>query len=95
VNNDVGPTSYRNIAYFEARNGKRPCLYMDVTNIDTTTHTHIRFSLLGLTTSFGVSIDNVQEQWSKFLKSEVVGSLPLVAGLPLQNQLHIESFEKE
>jgi chitinase len=80
VNTDVGPTSYRNIAYFEAWNGKRPCLYMDGTDINTTTHTHTHFSFLDLTTSYGVSTANVQEQWSKSLKMSGVHRVAAFGG---------------
>ncbi|KAL1954115.1 hypothetical protein VTO42DRAFT_1739 [Malbranchea cinnamomea] len=66
VNNDKGPDSVRHIAYFEAFNGDRKCLYMDVTEVDTSYYTHIHFAFVDITPEWGVSLGNLEEQFRKF-----------------------------
>ncbi|KAK2760814.1 hypothetical protein FQN54_002052 [Arachnomyces sp. PD_36] len=80
VNNDEGPETFRSIAYFEAFNGDRSCLYMDVTDIDTSQHTHLHFSFIDLTSSFGVSTKSVQAQFDKLLKIEGISRIAVFGG---------------
>ncbi|KAF2261554.1 glycoside hydrolase [Lojkania enalia] len=68
TNNDKPPTEFRKIAYFEAWNHKRPCLHMDVTDIDTKKFTHVHFAFPNITPDFNVDVSNVKEQFDK-LKS--------------------------
>jgi chitinase len=68
VNNGESPAEFRSIAYFEAWNGERPCLYMNVEDINKNSYTHIHFSFIDLTTSYGVSTANVQVEFDKFVK---------------------------
>lgn len=68
TNNDKGPAEFRKIAYFEAWNRKRPCLHMDVTDIDKTKFTHIHFAFPDITRDFNVNITSYKDQFDK-LKS--------------------------
>ncbi|PGH10677.1 hypothetical protein AJ80_07433 [Polytolypa hystricis UAMH7299] len=63
VNNDVPPASFSRIAYFEAWNQNRPCLHMDVNDIDTNLFTHIHFAFGDITPDFHVDVSPVQEQF--------------------------------
>ncbi|KAF1828295.1 glycoside hydrolase, partial [Decorospora gaudefroyi] len=86
VNNGVGPKSYRNIAYFEAWNGDRPCLYMDVTDVDKSHYSHIHFSFLDLTETFGVSTANVQDQYDKLLDMDGINRVAAFGGWAASTQ---------
>ncbi|KAK0661204.1 hypothetical protein QBC41DRAFT_368572 [Cercophora samala] len=61
------PASQLRIAYFEAWNGNRPCLRMNVDQIDTSKYTHIHFAFAELTPSFEVVISHVQGEWDRFM----------------------------
>ncbi|RAH64784.1 glycoside hydrolase family 18 protein [Aspergillus aculeatinus CBS 121060] len=50
------PATYRSIAYYEGYNLQRPCLYQDVSQIDTSVYTHIYFSFGVLSSSYVVQI---------------------------------------
>ncbi|KAK2782279.1 hypothetical protein FQN53_000095 [Emmonsiellopsis sp. PD_33] len=67
VNNDDPPANFRRVGYFEAWNSNRPCLHMDVTEIDTTELTHIHFAFATVTEDFKVTAADVQEQFDKFV----------------------------
>ncbi|KAK2612379.1 hypothetical protein QQS21_001643 [Conoideocrella luteorostrata] len=60
------PASKINVAYFEAWNHNRPCLRMDVTDIDTSKYSHIHFAFGEITRDFKVDISKVQEQFDLF-----------------------------
>lgn len=60
------PDKKMKVAYFEAWNGNRPCLHMDVTDIDTSAYTHIHFAFAEVTRDFKVDISKVQKQFDKF-----------------------------
>ncbi|KXJ87189.1 glycoside hydrolase superfamily, partial [Microdochium bolleyi] len=68
TNNKTPPESFLRVGYFEAWNGNRPCLNMDVTEIgDPITHIHFAFG--HISNDFVPSLDpEVTEQWVKFLK---------------------------
>ena len=67
-NNDSPPDTFRRVGYFEAWNHNRPCLHMDVTQIDTTELTHIHFAFATITEDFKVTVADVQEQFDKFVE---------------------------
>ncbi|RAK80256.1 glycoside hydrolase [Aspergillus fijiensis CBS 313.89] len=50
------PTTYRSIAYYKGYNVQRPCLYQNVSQIDTSIYTHIYFSFGALSSSYIVQI---------------------------------------
>lgn len=50
------PTTYRSIAYYKGYNLQRPCLYQNVSQIDTSVYTHIYFSFGALSSSYIVQI---------------------------------------
>lgn len=54
------------VAYFEAWNLDRPCLTMDVTQIDTSQYTHIHFAFANITSSFAIDISGAQDQFDGF-----------------------------
>ncbi|KAH6874030.1 glycoside hydrolase superfamily, partial [Thelonectria olida] len=67
VNNDEPPAQYRKIGYFEGWNYKRPCLNMDVLDIDNS-YSHIHFAFGEISSDLKVVIkDENQEQWNLFL----------------------------
>ncbi|KAJ7505174.1 glycoside hydrolase superfamily [Mycena galericulata] len=57
------PPDFLHVAYFEAFNIERPCLNMDIMQLDTTQYTHVHFAFLGLTSTF-----DYQDQFNKFVK---------------------------
>ncbi|KAK4118597.1 glycoside hydrolase family 18 protein [Parathielavia appendiculata] len=63
TNNAVPPASFARVAYFEAWNGNRPCLHMDVTDIDTAKFTHIHFAFGDITPDFQIDVSKVQAQF--------------------------------
>ncbi|KAJ5442294.1 Peptidoglycan-binding Lysin subgroup [Penicillium cf. griseofulvum] len=65
VNNDDPPASWAHVAYYEAFNKDRPCLHMDVTDIDTTKFTHIHFAFANITEDFQVDVSDSKEQFDK------------------------------
>ena len=65
VNNDEPPASWSHVAYYEAFNKDRPCLHMDVTDIDTTKFTHIHFAFANITDDFQVDVSDVEEQFER------------------------------
>ncbi|KAH7018572.1 glycoside hydrolase superfamily, partial [Microdochium trichocladiopsis] len=67
TNNDTPPENFIRVGYFEAWNGDRPCLNMDVTEVkDPITHIHFAFG--HISNDFVPSTDaTVTEQWVKFL----------------------------
>ncbi|RAL13110.1 glycoside hydrolase family 18 protein [Aspergillus homomorphus CBS 101889] len=50
------PATYRSIGYYEGFNLQRPCLYQDVSQIDTSAYTHNYFSFGVLSSSYMVQI---------------------------------------
>ncbi|KAJ5947147.1 Glycoside hydrolase superfamily [Penicillium verhagenii] len=52
------PATYRQIGFFEGYNLQRPCLTMDISQIDLTAYTHIYFSFGVLDSSYEVQIPN-------------------------------------
>ncbi|KAJ3495624.1 hypothetical protein NLG97_g3256 [Lecanicillium saksenae] len=60
------PAKKMKVAYFEAWNSNRPCLHMDVTDIDTSMYTHIHFAFAEVTRDYNVDISKVQKQFDKF-----------------------------
>jgi GH18 family chitinase len=65
TNNDKGPVEFRKIGYFEAWNHDRPCLHMDVTDIDKEKYNRIHFAFPEITKDFNVDISKVKGQFDK------------------------------
>ena len=63
TNNAVPPASFARVAYFESWNAKRPCLNMDVTDIDTTKFTHIHFAFGNITSDYRIDVSGAQAQF--------------------------------
>ncbi|EXM30032.1 hypothetical protein FOTG_05063 [Fusarium oxysporum f. sp. vasinfectum 25433] len=69
VNNKSPPSSFMSVGYFEAWNQDRPCLWMDVSELEKRTElTHVHFSFARLTESFEVDVSHVSYQFNKFKK---------------------------
>ncbi|KAJ3573148.1 hypothetical protein NPX13_g4807 [Xylaria arbuscula] len=60
------PDQTLRVGYFEAWNLNRPCLTMDVTQIDTTKYTHIHFAFANITSTFTIDISGSQDQFDSF-----------------------------
>lgn len=60
------PASTIRVAYFSAWNHNRPCLWMNVDQIDTSRYTHIHFAFADLTPDFRVDVSKVQDQFDRF-----------------------------
>lgn len=86
VNNDQAPDEVRHIAYFEAYNGDRPCLYMNVEDVDRSYYTHLHFSFVDLTTSFDVSTANVKAQWDRLLELDGIKRIAAFGGWAASTQ---------
>jgi chitinase len=66
TNNAKGPASFAHVAYFGAWNQDRPCLHMDVTDIDVKKYTHINFALPNATAgAFEIDVGTLQIQFEK------------------------------
>ncbi|KAH8881787.1 glycoside hydrolase [Thozetella sp. PMI_491] len=65
TNNDAGPASEIKLAYFEAWNMDRPCLNMDVSQVEG--YTHIHFAFGNITHDFQVDVSGVQDQFNDFV----------------------------
>ncbi|RKK87458.1 hypothetical protein BFJ68_g3196 [Fusarium oxysporum] len=69
VNNKSPPSSFMSVGYFEAWNQDRPCLWMDVSELEKRSElTHVHFSFARLTDSFEVDVSHVSYQFNKFKK---------------------------
>jgi chitinase len=69
TNNAKGPASFAHVAYFEAWNQDRPCLHMDVTDIDTKKYTHIHFAFPNVTAGdFKIDVGTLKDQFDKMKK---------------------------
>ncbi|CAN9331814.1 unnamed protein product [Alternaria alternata] len=69
TNNAKGPASFAHVAYFEAWNQDRPCLHMDVTDIDTKKYTHIHFAFSNVTAGdFKIDVGTLKDQFDKLKK---------------------------
>ncbi|KAJ4318853.1 hypothetical protein N0V84_006667 [Fusarium piperis] len=69
VNNKSPPSSFMRVGYFEAWNEERPCLRMDVSELESMTDlTHVHFSFAKLTEDFEVDVSEVSFQFNKFKK---------------------------
>ncbi|KAL7946919.1 class V chitinase Chi100 [Trichoderma barbatum] len=56
------PTEIYSIAYFEAFDWQRPCLHMAVSDIDSSTYSHIHFSFITLNKDFSINVTGVADQ---------------------------------
>lgn len=60
------PAKTMRVAYFEAWNGNRKCLNMDVDQIDTSKYTHIHFAFANVTSTYGIDVSGAQSQFNLF-----------------------------
>ncbi|OBT85922.1 hypothetical protein VE02_04509 [Pseudogymnoascus sp. 03VT05] len=67
VNNGSPPSTFINLAYFEAFGVDRSCLQMDVTDVSGD-YTHVHFAFATITEDFNVDTSKVQAQFDKFIK---------------------------
>ena len=77
VNNGEGPVTWMSIAYFEGFNGDRPCLRMDVSQVDKTKYNTIHFAFATLTSDFKVDISKVHDQFLRF--TQLTGILKILS----------------
>lgn len=61
--NKGAPDSIMRVAYFEAWNYNRDCLFMDVSAINTTIYTHIHFAFANITEDYEVDVAAVDLQF--------------------------------
>ncbi|KAJ7664540.1 glycoside hydrolase superfamily [Mycena polygramma] len=61
------PAQFLSVAYFEAFNNQRPCLNMDVRQIDTTKYSHIHFAFIEITSAFAVDTSQFQDSFNNFV----------------------------
>ncbi|KAL4799550.1 glycoside hydrolase superfamily [Aspergillus venezuelensis] len=66
VNDYEPPENFIQVAYFEAWNGNRPCLHMDVTNVRRP-YTHIHFAFGDISEDFVPCDNGIEEQFAKFV----------------------------
>ncbi|GAW26853.1 putative glycoside hydrolase family 18 protein [Rosellinia necatrix] len=60
------PAETMRVTYFESWNGGRPCLRMDVNQIDTSKYTHVHFAFVNITSAFAIDVSGAQEQFDDF-----------------------------
>ncbi|KAJ7132986.1 glycoside hydrolase superfamily [Mycena filopes] len=63
----AAPATFIHVAYYEAFNIQRPCLNMDIRQLDTTKYTHVHFAFLDLTSNFDVDTSLYQDQFNNFV----------------------------
>ncbi len=59
--------SFMKIAYFEGFNANRPCLNMDLTDLNTTSFTHVHLAFATITEDFNVNVSAIQDQFDMLL----------------------------
>lgn len=67
-NNDHPPQQFRRVGYFEAWNTGRPCLRMDVSQIDSKQYDYVHFGFGELTPDYKVDVSDVKDQLESFKK---------------------------
>ncbi|TGJ88484.1 hypothetical protein E0Z10_g372 [Xylaria hypoxylon] len=60
------PAETMRVTYFESWNEGRPCLHMDVNQIDTSKCTHVHFAFANITSAFDIEVSGVQAQFDDF-----------------------------
>lgn len=66
------PAEFRSVGYFEAFNSERPCLNMDVSQIDQSLYTHVHYGFGDITPDFNITGGDYNDQFTKFLKLDRV-----------------------
>ncbi|KAI2624403.1 glycoside hydrolase superfamily [Hypoxylon sp. NC1633] len=74
------PSEFKRIAYFDAFNTERPCLNMDVTQVDKTQYSHLHFAFANLTADFQVEVDPVQDQFQEFTQMTDIKRILSIGG---------------
>ncbi|KAI8623901.1 glycoside hydrolase superfamily [Xylariaceae sp. FL1651] len=60
------PAETMRVTYFQSWNEGRPCLHMDVNQIDTSKYTHIHFTFANITSAFDIDVSGAQAQFDDF-----------------------------
>lgn len=66
VNNDEGPDEFCRVGYFEAFNWDRSCLNMDIASFDTSKYTHVHFAFAQISSSYGINVSGIEDQFQRF-----------------------------
>lgn len=66
VNNNEGPDEFRRVGYFEAFNWDRSCLNMDIASFDTSKYTHVHFAFAQISSSYGINVSGIEDQFQRF-----------------------------
>ena len=81
TNNKEAPSSFGHIAYFEAWNHNRPCLHMDVSDVDPKKYTHIHFSFPDVTPGdFNIDVSKLRTQFDKLKKVSSIKRIVSLGG---------------
>lgn len=67
VNNGTPPAEFISVAYFEAWNAERPCLWMDADDIDTSRYTHVHYAFAQLASDLSVDVSSNRDQFDRFI----------------------------
>jgi GH18 family chitinase len=70
TNNKQAPSEFRRVGYFEAWNGNRKCLHMDVTDIPRGAYTHVHYAFADIDFSYNVGVAKNQDQFDKFKQAK-------------------------
>lgn len=61
------PEEFRRVGYFEAYDWQRPCLQMDVLNVNTSSYTHLHLAFATLNPDFSMNVTQIQDQFDAFV----------------------------
>lgn len=87
VNNHVPSASFMSVGYFQPLAANRPCLKMDVTQINhTTQYTHIQYAFATLTDDLKISVDDFPDQWARFLQLQGAKRIVSFGATPIANE---------
>ncbi|KAI3208928.1 CAZyme family GH18 [Penicillium roqueforti] len=80
ANNGSAPSTFRQIAYFEAFNVDRPCLNIGVHQLDTSKYTHVHFAFRTVTSDFEVDIEKYRFEFNQFVQLKGVKRIVSLGG---------------
>lgn len=66
VNNDIAPTEFINVGYYESWNWDRPCLNMRAMELQVSSYTHVHWAFATVGDDYTVSINDSYNQWEDF-----------------------------
>lgn len=73
------PAQYRKIAYFEGYGFKRPCLYQDALQVDTSQYTHLQFGFGEITQDYQIHIGNALKKYEFEKFKHISGALRILS----------------